>query len=82
MGTKLEQFLQKNQHIKRKLLNFDNCCIGECQKVSKLDFQSQFSMPKIIRIFLIFFLLNNTNYGAHVLVLTFFDTSILKLLYY
>ena len=29
--------------------------LGRCQKVAKFDFQSQFSMSKIIRISLIFF---------------------------
>ena len=40
------------------------------------DFQSQFSMSKIIRISLNFFSLNNTNLGAHFLLLTFFDKTI------
>ena len=51
--TKLERFLPKNQHTQRKLLNFG--LMASCQKVPKFDFQSQFSMSKIIRIFLIFF---------------------------
>ena len=37
--------------------------------------QSQFSMSKIIRIFLIFFSLKNSNLGAHVLLLTIFDDN-------
>ena len=45
-----------------------------CHKVQKLDFQSEFSMSKIIRIFLIFFSLRNKILVAHFLV-----TSILKL---
>ena len=45
--------------------------IGRCQKVPKFDFQSQFSIPKIIGIFLIS--LKNINFGAHLLLLTFFD---------
>ena len=44
-----------------------------CRKVRKMDFQSQFSTSKIIRIFLNFFSLKNTNLGAHFLLLTFFD---------
>ena len=64
--TKLDRFLPKN-HNQRKLLNFE---------VPKFDFQSQFSMSKIIRIFLNFFLLKNTNLGAHILLLTFFDKII------
>jgi hypothetical protein len=65
--TTLERFLPKNQHTRIK----GNCGIlriggmGRCQKVSKFDFQSQFSMSKIIQIFLNFFLLKNTNLGAH-----------------
>ena len=44
-----------------------------CRKVQKMDFQSQFSMSKIIRIFLNFFSLKNTNLEAHFLLLAFFD---------
>ena len=41
--------------------------------MSKFEFQSQFCMSKIIRIFLIFFSLTNTNLEAHFLLLAFFD---------
>ena len=51
-GTKLERFLPNNQHTQRKLLNFENWCNGG---VSKIYFQSQFSMSKIIGIFPDFF---------------------------
>ena len=44
-----------------------------CRKVRKLDFQSEFSMSKIIESFSIFFSLKNTNLGAHFLLLTLFD---------
>ena len=44
-----------------------------CRKVRKMDFQSQFSMSKIIRIFLNFFFIDNTNLEAHFLLLAFFD---------
>ena len=64
-GTKLERVLPKNQHTQRKLLNLKNWVNGEVSKVPKFDFQSQFSMSKIIRIFLNFFSLNNINLGAH-----------------
>ena len=48
-GTKLERFLNKNQHAQRKLLNFEfwiNSAIASCQKQgiilviqkSKIDF--------------------------------------------
>ena len=32
-GTKLERFLPKNQHIQRKLLNFENWVNGEVSKI-------------------------------------------------
>ena len=73
-GTKLERFLPKNQHTQGKLLNFQNWVNGE---VSKFDFQSQFSISKIIRIFLNFFSLKNIYSGAHFLI-----TSIFKSLYF
>jgi hypothetical protein len=57
-GTKFESFLPKNQHTQRKLLNFENWVNEEVSKVPKLDFQSQFSMSKIIRIFLNFFFID------------------------
>jgi hypothetical protein len=44
--TKLERFLPKNQQTQRKLLNFG--LMASCQKVPKFDFQSQFSMSKIV----------------------------------
>ena len=50
-GTKLEIFLPKNQHTERKLLNFENWVNEEVTKTPKFDFQSQFSMSKIIRTF-------------------------------
>ena len=53
--TKLERFLPKNQHTQRKLLNFEFWINGELSNVPKFDFQSQFSMSKIIGIFLVFF---------------------------
>ena len=52
------------------------------QKVPILDFQSEFSMSKIIQIFLGFFSLNNMNSGAHFLFVTFFDDINFKSLYY
>ena len=38
------------------------------RKVLKLDFQSEFSISKIIRIFMIFFSLKNKILGAHFLL--------------
>ena len=32
-GTKLERFLRMNQHIQRKLLNFENWVDGEVSKI-------------------------------------------------
>ena len=61
-GTKLERFLPKNLHTQRKLSNFENWPNGEVSKVPKLDFQSQFSVSKIIQIFLV--ALKNMNLGA------------------
>ena len=43
------------------------------QKVPKSDFQSQFSMSKIIRIFLIFFSLKNISLEEGFLLLSFFE---------
>ena len=34
--TKLERFLQKNQHTQRKLLNFENWTNGEPQYLAKI----------------------------------------------
>ena len=48
------------------------------RKVQKLDFQSEFSMSKIILTFLIFFSLKNKSLGTHYLLKCFFVTSILK----
>ena len=73
-GTKLERFLPKNQHTQRKLFKFENWCSGDMvSKGYKFDFQSQISISKIIRIFLIFFSFNNANVGAHFLLLTLLD---------
>jgi hypothetical protein len=51
--TKLERFLPKNQQTQRKLLNFG--LMASCQKVPEFEFQGQFSMSKIIRIFFFLF---------------------------
>ena len=32
-GTKSERFLSKNQHIQRKLLNFEDWCSGELSNI-------------------------------------------------
>ena len=66
-GTKLERFLPKNQHTRRKLLNFENWVNGEVSKSAKspnlLTF-SQFSISKIIRIFLNFFFIEEYQFRS------------------
>ena len=47
-GYKSERVLPKNQHAQKKLLHFENWVNGEMSKVPKFDFQSQFTMSKII----------------------------------
>ena len=54
--TKSEKIWPKNQVTQRKLSNFEFWIDGD-QEVVKFGFQSQFSMSKIIRIFLNFFLI-------------------------
>ena len=77
--AKLERFLHKNQHTKRKLLNFEFWINGELSKSAKsLTFKVNFLLSKIIRIFLNYFSLKNTNLGVHFLLLTFFIKSIFK----
>ena len=53
-----------------------------CQKWQNFDFQSQFSMSKIIPIYLKKISLKNMILGAHFLLLTFSKTSIFKPLYF
>jgi hypothetical protein len=48
------------------------------QKVPKYDFQSQFSMSKIIQIFLIFFSLKNINLEEGFCYCHFLKTSIFE----
>ena len=65
---------------KRKIffdLTFTDVHMGR-QKVPKSDFQSQFSMSKIIQIFLIFFSLKNISSEEGFLLLTFLKTSIFE----
>ena len=72
--TKLKSFLSKNHHAQRKLLNFWNWCsaVGRCQKVPKFDFQSQFSMSKIIGIFLNFFFIEEYELRSTFVVIVIF----------
>ena len=46
-GTKLERFSYKNQHTRRKLLNFENWCSGEMSKIGH-----QFSYKMILELML------------------------------
>ena len=71
-GAKLERFLPKNQHAQRKLLNFVFGLMASCQKVPKFDFQSQFSMSKIIGIFLIFFFIEEYQLRSTFVVIDIF----------
>ena len=59
------QFLVDSENVSEKFL-----CLAllAWRKVRKLDFQSEFSMSKIIRISLIFFSLKNNKLGAHFLL--------------
>ena len=79
-GYKIRNIFPKNQHTQRKLLYFENWVNGggvkKCKITKPLDFQSQFSISKIVRIFLNFFSLKNINLGAHLLLFTFFDNII------
>ena len=57
-GTKIETVMPKNQRTQRKILNFENWFNWEVSKVPKFDqirpkfdFQSQFFISKIIRMF-------------------------------
>ena len=78
-GTKLERFLPKNQHIQRKLLNFENWTNG---KVSKIE--HNFS-DKVISIFftprlktqqpvLPYFAATSLNYKNYFFQITFPDS--------
>ena len=74
-GIKLERILPKNQHTQWKLLNFENWCSGEVQKVRQnLTFKVK-NHPNLSH----YLLLKNTNLGAHFLLLTFFDSINFKI---
>ena len=75
-GTELERFLPKNQHTQRKLLNFENWVNGggfkKCKITQPLDFQSQFSISKIVRIFLNFFFIEEYQFWGTFFVIDIF----------
>ena len=58
--------MPKNQLTQRKWLIFEFGLMANCQKVPILDFQSQFSMSKIIQIFLNFFFHWRTPIFEHI----------------
>ena len=62
----------KSKILAQNQMYFGNSFI-DSQKEPKSDFQSEFSMSKIIRIFLFFFSLKNIILGANFSLLTFFD---------
>ena len=70
IGRQARPKVYQNGHKKssRPLVHFSN----EGQKWPKSDFQSQFFMSKIIRIFLNFFSFKNMNLGEHFLLLKVF----------
>ena len=45
-------------------MNFENWCNGEVSKSAKIDFQSHFSLSKIIKICISDFI-ENTDFGTH-----------------
>ena len=65
-------FWLKINCIQMKLPNFENWSNGRCQKVPKFDFQSQFSMSKIIGIFLIFFFIEEYQLRSTFVVIDIF----------
>ena len=70
-GYKIRRTLPRNQHTKGNYEISRIGVVGRCQKVTKFDFQSQFSMSKIIRIFLKFFFIE-PDLGPYFLIFTFF----------
>jgi hypothetical protein len=68
-NAKLERFLPKNQYTHRKLLILENWCNGE---VPKFDFQSHFSMSKIIEIFLNFCFIEKYQFRSTFFVIDIF----------
>ena len=74
--------ISKYMIFKMKLQNVENWSSGELQKVPIFDFQSQFSMSKFFRIFLIFFR-SRIEIWEHIFCYChFLITSIFKSLYF
>ena len=68
-GYKIRKIFTYESTYSEEILNFENWVNGE---VPKFDFQSQFSISKIIRISLDFFSLKNINFGVQFWLLTIF----------
>jgi hypothetical protein len=66
---KLEGFLPKNQHTQRELLNFENWVNGDVSKSVK---KCQNLTFKIIRIFLIFFSIEEYQFRSTFFVIDIF----------
>ena len=71
MAIRVVEFSNGGYKIKNIFAQQSTYC--KCQNVPIFDFQSQFSMSKVILIFLIFFSLKNINLGSCFLLLTFFE---------
>ena len=59
--TKLERFVAKNQLMSNEII----WCNGEVSK-SEFDFQNQFSMSKIIRIFSLKIMILGAHFSLHI----------------
>ena len=72
-GYKIRKKMSKNEHTQRKLLNFANWCTGDWyHKVPEFDFENQFSMSKIIGIFLNFFSIEKSHFRSSFFVIYIF----------
>lgn len=76
-GIKIRKIFPKNQYSKRKLLYFMNWLKywWVVKKCKKSDFQSQYSMLKMMRIFLIFFHWKYLFTSTFFAFLRFFDKT-------
>ena len=70
--TILERIGIKINCSQMKLLNFENWSNEMVSKSAKIDFQSQFSMSKIIGIFLIFFFIEEYQLKSTFVVIDIF----------
>ena len=81
-GKKLERCLSKNQHTKRKLLNFENWCNGKLLKSALIWISKSIFYVKNQRNPSQFFLMKNIQLGAHFLIhnINFLITSFSKMM--